>query len=267
MPGTRAEHRARQHRGLRRALALLCALLSMVAPAPAVAPKPAVDTALVLAIDGSASAGNTPDFATQIRGHARALTHADVLAAIKSGRAGRVAVTAMVWSGPDQQDQCVPWRVVSGAASAERAAAWLLGACRARAGPTAIGPALEFAAALFQKLPYDAGRKVVDLSASSAANMGRIGAVTAARDAAVGDGIVVNGLAIEHYGGLRPPQAPAPMSLVRYFESFVIGGRGAFAVAATHETYTRALVRKLLRELSVVEGSPRRTAARRGDHE
>ena len=73
---------------------------------------------------------------------------------------------------------------------------------------------------LFPRSPFRGGRRVIDISGDGSNNRGR--PVTLARDEAVAAGIGINGLPIL---ALEP-------DLDRYYYDSVIGGPGAFVVAA-----------------------------------
>ena len=85
-------------------------------------------------------------------------------------------------------------------------------------------------------------RRVIDISGDGSNNRGRSAA--SARDDAVRAGIVINGLPIL---ALEP-------GLDRYFSHHVIGGPGAFVIAAkSYETFAEAIVKKLIREMAANE--------------
>jgi hypothetical protein len=82
-------------------------------------------------------------------------------------------------------------------------------------------------------------KRVIDVSGDGSNNNGR--PVTAARDDAVAQGIIVNGLPIL---SLEP-------YLDRYYFENVIGGAGAFMVPAeSYETFGAAVLRKLILEIA-----------------
>ena len=96
-----------------RSLAALCCVVVLAGAARA----QNVDLELVLAVDASGSIDDR-EFALQREGYARALMHADVLAAIAGGPHRAIAVTFIEWSGPDVRALVVPWTRITGAASA-----------------------------------------------------------------------------------------------------------------------------------------------------
>jgi hypothetical protein len=73
--------------------------------------------------------------------------------------------------------------------------------------------------------------------------------VEAERDAAVAEGITINGLPIinDRPGFGRGPRIP----LDQYFQESVIGGRGAFLIVAEDfDAFANALRRKIIREIA-----------------
>ena len=80
---------------------------------------------------------------------------------------------------------------------------------------------------------------MIDISGDGANNDGR--PVEVARDAAVADGVTINGLPIL---GVEP-------DLDVYYREHVIGGRQAFLIAARNEaSFTTAVMDKLLVEIA-----------------
>ena len=97
---------------------------------------------------------------------------------------------------------------------------------------------------------------MIDVSGDGPNNRGR--SVTAARDAAVGQGIVINGLPILN-DRRQPFDLPTPMELgldTYYYEN-VIGGPGSFVVPAKDFTdFRAAILSKLIREIAADDRSP-----------
>jgi Protein of unknown function (DUF1194) len=147
------------------------------------------------------------------------------------------------WTGPALQIQVVGWGLVGDEESAaafadaiERAPRQLFG------GGTSISGAIDYAATLFAASPFQASRRVIDVSGDGSNNRGR--SVTLARDAAVAAGIGINGLPIL---ALEP-------DLDRYYYENVIGGPGAFVIAAqNYETFADAILKKLITEIAANE--------------
>jgi hypothetical protein len=207
-------------------------------PVANVLPTHQMDMLLVLAMDASGSLSDER-LTMQREGHARAVESAEFLAAVRDGHAGRVALTAVEWSNQDRQDLTVPWTAVEDAASARGFARALRRAPRPIPGFTSISGALDHAVGLLSQAPYNAPRRVVDVSGNGRSNDGRPAML--ARDAAVAAGVTVNGL----------PILDAERDLAGYYASEVIGGPRAFMVIARDmESFGVAVLRKLVMEVA-----------------
>jgi hypothetical protein len=198
-----------------------------------------VDLLLVLAVDTSGSVNQTR-FELQKQGYAQAFRNQRVLNAIRSGGTQSIAVTMTQWTGPLQQIQVLPWTLLKDEASLNNFAAAIESTERHLfSGGTSISGAIDHAMTLMPKSPYRGMKQVIDVSGDGSNNRGRD--VTSARDAAVRDGIVVNGLpilALEPY-------------LDRYYFENVIGGPGSFMIPAeTYEAFGDAVLRKLVLEIA-----------------
>ena len=201
-----------------------------------------VDLQLVLAVDASGSI-DARRFELQRRGYADAFTDPRVLQAIRSGPLQAIAVTMFQWTGPSQQARVLDWMIIEDAASAAAVAAVIATTPRQLfRGGTSISGALDYAARLFPDSGLAGERRVIDVSGDGANNRGR--SVTLARDAAVTAGIGINGLPIL---ALEP-------DLDRYYYENVIGGPGAFVIAAqNYETFADAILKKLIAEIAANE--------------
>lgn len=207
-----------------------------------------VDVELVLLADVTGSI-DMAEAAFQRQGYAQAITDPRVLDAIASTFTGRVAITYVEWAGADAQDVVVPWTVIDGPATAETFAADLLAAPRLAFGSNAIGAALARATELIETNDLDGLRKVIDFSGDSANN--RSGPpIAPARQAALDAGITINGLAIL-CRGCSGPASGSGGNLVERFEQEIIGGPGAFVIAAeSADTFAEAVRRKLILEIA-----------------
>ncbi len=239
-------------RSLRRAAVILLLAFGLCASAAADERTRAVDLQLVLAVDASGSV-NTTRFELQKEGYVAAFRHPRVLAAIQSGPAQAIAVTLVQWTGPVQQLQGVTWTRVSDAASAEGFAQKIAQMPRQLfGGGTSISGAIDFAAGLMRESPFQAERRVIDISGDGSNNRGR--SVTQARDEAVAAGIGINGL----------PILALEYDLDRYYQDNVIGGPGAFVIAAKdYDQFADAILRKLVAEIAGVQPLHRVTAVGR----
>lgn len=225
--------------GVPRFFAIVIAAALLLAPAQTRAAD--VDLQLVLAIDSSSSV-SMDEYYLQLDGYAAAFRHPELLKAIRSGGRQAVAVTMFEWSGPRQQQLGFEWRVLDDAASLEKFAAELQNAPRlVIGGETAIGNAIDFAVELLDHGENSGGRQVVDISGDGASNQGR--PVTKARDDALFRGIVINGLAVLN----EEPDVD------EFYRRFVVGGPGAFVIAAHDYTdFSEAILKKLVREITTV---------------
>ena len=201
-----------------------------------------VDLALVLAVDASGSV-NQVRFELQKQGYVAAFRHPRVIGAIQSGPTQGIAVIMVQWTGPALQVIAVPWTRITDAASANAFADAITNAPRALfGGGTSISGAIDTAMALLFDNPFRATRRVIDVSGDGSNNRGR--PVTQARDEAVRAGVGINGLPIL---ALEP-------DLDRYYRDSVIGGPGAFVIAAKDfETFGEAILKKLIAEIAGVD--------------
>lgn len=201
-------------------------------------PGDPVDLALVLAVDCSSSVVPL-EFRLQMEGIAAALRHPSLYSAIHAGRERRIALSLMLWSGADSQGVSVPWRVLETKADLDAVAAEIAVAERTwQVGGTAIGIAIDYAAALLQRVPLTAARHVIDISGDGPDNVS--GSPAGARDRAVAQGITINGL----------PIAKGSQLLPLYYQTQVIGGHDAFIeLAADIQAFEGTILRKLLREV------------------
>ena len=227
---------------MRNAIRAILLLLMLAHPAAAQrGSEPYVDLALVLAVDASGSV-NQVRFELQKQGYVTAFRHPRVAAAIRSGPTQAIAVIMMQWTGPAMQVTAVPWTKITDAASADAFADAIARAPRALfGGGTSISGAIDTAMALLFDNPYRATRRVIDISGDGSNNRGRM--VNQARDEAVRAGVGINGLPIL---ALEP-------DLDSYFRQNVIGGPGAFVIAAqSYETFADAILKKLIAEIADV---------------
>jgi hypothetical protein len=218
------------------ALSLACSLWAL-----AVA-QTAVDLQLVLAVDASGSVDQRR-FELQQQGYVAAFRDPRVLHAIQSGATQAIAVSMVQWTGPALQIQVLPWTLINDATTAHDFAAAIAATPRQLfSGGTSISGVIDYAVPLLLDSHFQGTRRVIDISGDGSNNRGR--PAGSARDDAVRAGIVVNGLPIL---ALEP-------DLKRYFADQVIGGPGAFVIAAeSYETFADAIVKKLIREMAANE--------------
>jgi hypothetical protein len=200
-----------------------------------------VDVELVLAVDMSQSM-DAGEHALQRRGYLSALTHPDVLGAIRSGIYGRVAITYVEWGGAFAQAVAVPWTLIEDEASAEGFATALAARPIRTIHGTSLSGALAFAASLFDDNGYDGLRRVIDVSGDGPNSSG--GPVAPMRDAVLERGLIVNGLPIMlREPGYTPWSIP---DLDLYYADCVIGGPGAFVLPVDEPSQLAAAIRQKL---------------------
>ncbi len=223
---------------VRAAGAALALWLPMAAAAAAQVP---CRLALVLALDVSSSV-DAAEYALQRDGLAAALSAPEVVGAIEA--AGPIALTAFEWSGRYQQARILDWAMLHTPEEVAAAARRIGGARRIDDSyPTALGYALGHGAMVLQRGPACA-RRVIDLSGDGVTNDG-FGPEEAYRHFPF-EGVTVNGLAVTGHDRRRDP------ALLEFYRERVRRGPGAFVeVADGYEDFTRAMTRKLLREIGV----------------
>ncbi|WP_103332827.1 DUF1194 domain-containing protein [Pseudotabrizicola formosa] len=206
-------------------------------PLPALAQE--VDLELVLLADASGSI-DQEEVEFQRQGYATAITHPDVLYAISSTLTGTIAVTYVEWAA--NQMVVVDWTVIDGETAAQTFAARLLEPPRLAYGRNAIGAALLEGKRLIEDNQITSLRQVIDFSGDSVGNFSGP-RISDARAEVLAAGITINGLPI-----LRDGRA---QDLAQAYEDQIIGGPGAFVVAATsRDTFAEAVRRKLVLEIA-----------------
>jgi hypothetical protein len=202
------------------------------------------------------TAWKSQKFELQRSGYAAAFSNPRLIAAIRGGPSGRIAAAFVEWSGIFQQKVVIDWTVISNDETARQFGARIMEAPRAFSkNSTSISAGIDFAMAQLDRAPYDARRRVIDVSGDGDNNTGRD--VTAARNEAVAKGITINGLVIltqrqtspnpEHTNEHTNPRG----GLANYYRDNVIGGPGAFVmVAENYSSFGDALVKKLIAEIA-----------------
>lgn len=216
-----------------------------------------VDLALVIAVDVSFSM-DPEEQALQREGFVQAFRSTVVQEAIRRGALGRIAVSYVEWAGSTDQRVVLPWMIVDGPQAATAFAAELAGKPTRRASRTSISGAIDFSVKLLEESGLAATRQVIDVSGDGPNNQGR--PVTAAREAALGRSISINGLPIM----LKEPGYFDIADLDIYYRDCVIGGPGAFMVPArTREQFVESIKTKIVMEIAS-RPTPGRAAERDG---
>ncbi len=237
------------------------AFLALLAFSPAVRAQN-TDLLLVLAADVSRSI-DEGEFELQRKGYATALTDPRVLAAIRGGTKGTVAVCFVEWSGAGEQLVVVDWTVIHDEEDAGVVAAAILAAPRSFMGRTSISGAIDFAMERFAAAKPHGNRRIIDVSGDGTNNSGR--PVTEARDQAVAEGATINGLAIVND---RPNPGYAfhtqpPGGLPEWYRQNVIGGPGSFLrVIDDFRSFSDAMTNKLVSEIVALAGEEQTASVR-----
>ena len=219
------------------------------------------DLLLVLAADVSRSIDEA-EFDLQRKGYSAAVTDPRVLAAIRSGATGTIAICFIEWSGAGEQNVVADWTVIHDEEDAGALAAAILAPPRSFIGRTSISGAIDFAMQRFAAAEPRARRRIIDISGDGTNNSGR--PITEARDQAVAEGVTINGLAIindkPNPGYAFHTQPPG--GLPEWYRQNVIGGPGAFLrVIENFHSFADAMTNKLVSEIAA--GSLQQNAALR----
>jgi hypothetical protein len=220
------------------------------------------DLLLVLAADVSRSI-DEGEFELQRKGYAAALSDPRVLAAIRGGTNGTIAVCFVEWSGAGEQMVVADWIVIRDDEDAGSLSATILAAPRSFMGRTSISGAIDFAMERFAAAKPRSNRRIIDISGDGTNNSGRL--VSEARDQALAEGVTINGLAIVNdkpnpgYAFHTQP----PGGLPEWYRQNVIGGPGAFLrVVEDFRSFADAMTNKLVSEIVAVASPERRAALR-----
>ncbi|MFN0264369.1 DUF1194 domain-containing protein [Tepidamorphus sp. 3E244] len=213
---------------------------------PARAEDLPVDLELVLAVDVSRSM--TPhEFEIQRRGYAEALVSNEVLTAIAQGGWGRIALTLMEWGGTGLQNTLIGWTLISNREEAQAVANRLMAAPVSSLRYTSISGAIEYAMFQFPGNGYAGLRRVIDVSGDGPNNSGR--PVVEARDEAVSDGVIINGLPLMTREGSFLRWDIEDLDV--YYKECVIGGTGSFVIPVLDwAEFPDAVRRKLVLEIA-----------------
>ncbi|MBC7801384.1 MAG: DUF1194 domain-containing protein [Gemmatimonadaceae bacterium] len=222
-------------------------LLALAGPARAAEP---VDLTLVLVSDVSRSVDDA-EYRMQKAGYVAALNDPRVLAAIRGGAIGAIAIAYVEFAGSFEVNTVLDWQVVRDAAGARQMTDALDAAPRSYWGRTSISAGIDRAMLLLTENQFETQRRVIDVAGDGTNNSGRD--VAAARDDAVAAGVTVNGLAIVNENPVNSSFAHVqpPGGLTEWFRGNVIGGPGAFVMEVrAFEAFGEAITRKLINEIA-----------------
>jgi Protein of unknown function (DUF1194) len=209
-----------------------------------------VDVTLVLVSDVSRSIDDS-EFELEKQGYSAALTSPKVLAAVKGGLVGAIAVAYVEFASSYEVRTVLDWTLIHDEASAHNFAMRLAAVPRSFWGRTAISAGVDRAVQLIAESGYETPRREVDVCGDGTNNAGR--EITDARDDALKAGIVINGLAIinDHPVSWTFAHVQPPGGLAKYYRDNVTGGPGSF-VQEIHDfhTFGDAMIRKLVNEIA-----------------
>jgi hypothetical protein len=208
----------------------------------------AIDVALVLAVDVSRSI-DEDEARLQREGYRVAVSDPAVVAAIRGGMIGAVGVAYVEWAGIEYQRTVIPWRRIATQADADGWAAELAVSARSSLSWTSISGAIRHSRQVMAECPWEATRKVIDVSGDGVNNSGP--PADQQRDAALAEGITINGLPIINDRPTFGRLPPVPLD--DYYRENVIGGPGHFMIVAEDfESFGVAVKRKLIREIAAL---------------
>jgi hypothetical protein len=238
---------------------LLAALLSVSSAGRAAS----VDLLLALVTDVSRSVDDQ-EFQLQKQGTLTAFTNPQVIAAIRGGTLGTIAVAYVEFASAHEVKTVVDWTLISDAAGARAFAEQITAAPRSFWGRTAISTGIDHAARMIAGSGHEATRLVIDVCGDGTNNAGRD--ITAARDDALRAGITINGLTIINdnpvawnFAHVQPPGG-----LTKYYEENVTGGIGSFVLEIhDYKTFGEAMTRKLISEIASLPEAALRKLARK----
>ena len=216
------------------------------AAGPGDADAGAVDLALVLAVDVSRSIDDE-EAQLQREGYQNAMRDRRVVAAIGGGMMGAIAVAYVEWAGIGYQRVVLPWTRIAGAADAEAWSAQLAATSQESLSWTSISGALRYSGRVLERCPFEATRRVIDVSGDGVNNSGP--PPEPIRDQLVADGVTINGLPIVND---RPNFGVSGGAGVEaFYRESVIGGPGAFLIVAEDfTTFGEAVRRKMVQEIA-----------------
>ncbi|GGG16964.1 hypothetical protein GCM10010964_01540 [Caldovatus sediminis] len=211
-----------------------------------------VDVNLVLAVDVSRSI-DEDEARLQREGYRSAIASPQVVEAIRAGMLGAIGIAYVEWGGIEYQRTVLPWFRIASQEQAEEWAEMLARAPRVSLSWTSISGGIEHSRRLFAESPWEATRRVIDVSGDGVNNSGP--PAEEARDRAVAEGITINGLPILNDRPTFGRLPPVPLD--EYYRESVIGGPGAFVIPAEDfHSFAIAVKRKLIREIAGVGAPP-----------
>jgi hypothetical protein len=212
-----------------------------------------VDVALVLVSDVSRSIDDR-EFKMQKDGYLSAFTDPKVMAAVKSGIVGEIAVNYVEFAGESEVQTVIDWTIIKDEETAKAFVEKLVAAPRSFYGRTAIGAGIDLAVQNLAHSALTAERRVIDVCGDGTNNAGRD--VSSARDEAVAAGITINGLTIinDHPMSWTFAHVQPPGGLDNYYRQNVTGGVGSFVISVhDFKIFGEAMAKKLISEIASLD--------------
>src|SRR4051812_8905941 len=133
-----------------------------------------VDVLLVLAVDVSRSVDDD-EARLQREGYRAAVSDPQVIEAIRGGMIGAIGLAYVEWAGAEYQRLVLPWTRIGGGAEARAWSERLAEAPRASLSWTSISGGLDFSRTVLAEAPFEATRRVIDVSGDGVNNSGGAG--------------------------------------------------------------------------------------------
>lgn len=231
---------------------LACVLLGLTMPALARDGEIDVDVELVLAVDVSYSM-DPEEQKLQREGYIEALNSPEILKAIAKGVNGKIAVAYVEWAGTNSREIVADWHIIDSAESAAVFTRKLVDKPIRRLSRTSISGVIDFAVPMFASNNMRGLKQVIDISGDGSNNQGR--PVERARDDALAQGIVINGLPIMLNRPVVGYRDVEPLD--HYYADCVVGGPGSFVIPIRErEQFVEAIRTKILLEIASIPDDP-----------
>jgi hypothetical protein len=235
-----------------RLIAWVVALMGLGSPALARDGDIDVDVELILAVDISYSM-DPDEQRLQREGYIEALNSPEILNAIKKGVNGKIAVAYVEWAGITSREIVADWHIIEDAESAALFTRKLVDKQVRRLSRTSISGVIDFAMPMFRNNNVRGLKQVIDISGDGSNNQGR--PVERARDDAVAEGVVINGLPIMLNRPIVGYRDVEPLD--HYYADCVIGGPGAFVIPIRERNqFVDAIRTKILLEIASIPDDP-----------
>jgi hypothetical protein len=154
------------------------------------------------------------------------------------------------WAGDGSQRVIVDWTLIESRSDAERFASRLVAQFDSSLRRTSISSAIDYSRRGFVTNGFVASRRVIDISGDGPNNSG--GPVLAARQRALDEGIIINGLPLMTRDGIYS-RFDLP-DLDEYYRQCVIGGPASFVIPVLRwDQFPTAVRQKLVQELAAAD--------------